>query len=139
MLSLFKVFMSEDVIEPVNKVLMSGYITQGKKVEEFESALSTYLDQPRVLTLNSATAGLTLALRLLKNPTDSWPGFLDEDEVLTPALTCFATTSAILSNGANIKWLDVDPNTANIDFDDLKNKLSPTTKAIYIFIGVVVR
>jgi dTDP-4-amino-4,6-dideoxygalactose transaminase len=132
MLSLFKVFMSEDVIEPVNKVLMSGYITQGKKVEEFESALSTYLDQPRVLTLNSATAGLTLALRLLKNPTDSWPGFLDEDEVLTPALTCFATTSAILSNGANIKWLDVDPNTANIDFDDLKNKLSPTTKAIYI-------
>ena len=61
MLSLFKVFMSEDVIEPVNKVLMSGYITQGKKVEEFESALSTYLDQPRVLTLNSATAGLTLA------------------------------------------------------------------------------
>ena len=40
MLSLFKVFMSEDVLKPVNEVLMSGQITQGPKVEEFEKAVA---------------------------------------------------------------------------------------------------
>lgn len=72
MLSLFKVFMSPNVLEPLNKVLMSGFITQGPMVEQFEEALSRYLDNPRVLTLNSAIAGLTLALRLLKTYTETW-------------------------------------------------------------------
>ena len=67
MLSLFKVFMSKDVLKPVNDVLMSGYITQGPKVEEFEKKLTKYIGNPYILTLNSATAGLTLATRLLKN------------------------------------------------------------------------
>ena len=71
MLSLFKVFMSEDVLKPVNDVLMSGYITQGKQVELFENKLKKYISNPFILTLNSATAGLTLALRLLKNKDDS--------------------------------------------------------------------
>ena len=67
MISLFKVFMNKNVSEPLNEVLMSGYITQGKKVEQFESMLKQYLSNEHILTLNSATAGLTLALRLLKN------------------------------------------------------------------------
>ena len=135
MISLFKVFMSEDVLKPVNDVLMSGFITQGPKVEEFESALKEYIGNPHLLTLNSATAGLTLALRLLKNKDESfnWPGFDDEnDVVLTPALTCFATTAAVLANNVNIRWLDVDLGTANIDLNDLKNKLSERTKVIYL-------
>ena len=64
---LFKVFMSEDVLKPLNNVLMSGQITQGSQVELFETALKEYIGNPYILTLNSATAGLTLALRLLKN------------------------------------------------------------------------
>jgi dTDP-4-amino-4,6-dideoxygalactose transaminase len=135
MIPLFKVFMSPDVLEPVNQVLMSGFITQGPKVEDFESALIRSIGNPYILTLNSATAGLTLALRLLKNKDESfdWPGFDDEtDIVLTPALTCFATTAAVLSNYVNIRWIDVDPNTANIDLVDLKNKLSKHTKVVYI-------
>jgi len=43
MIPLFKVFINEDVTEPVNKVLMSGFITQGPKVEEFEQNLSEFL------------------------------------------------------------------------------------------------
>ena len=65
-ISLFKVFMSEDVGKPVRDVLMSGYITQGKQVELYESGLKAFLNTEYLLTLNSATAGLTLALRLLK-------------------------------------------------------------------------
>lgn len=135
MIPLFKVFMSQDVLAPLNEVLMSGFITQGPKVEEFENRLKEYIGNPYVLTLNSATAGLTMALRLLKNPDESfeWPGFdITEDIVLTPALTCFATTAAILANGVNIRWLDVDLNTSNINIEDIKKKLSSKTKVIYV-------
>ena len=133
-LSLFKVFMSEDVIKPVNEVLMSGQLTQGKQVELFESKLKDFIGNPYLLTLNSATAGLTLALRLLIKPDDSvgWPGINDDDIVLTPALTCFATTAAILSNNVKIRWLDVDLNTANICLKDLESKLNEKTKVIYL-------
>lgn len=64
-ISLFKVFMSEDVIEPLNKIIMSGFITQGEQVEKFEQGLKKYFENDYVLSLNSATSGLTLALRLL--------------------------------------------------------------------------
>jgi dTDP-4-amino-4,6-dideoxygalactose transaminase len=134
MIPLFKVFMSEDVVKPLNDVIMSGFITQGQKVEDFENLLKDYIGNPYILSLNSATAGLTLALRLLKkaNVSINWPGLNDNDIVLTPALTCFATTAAILANNVNIRWLDVDPNTVNINIGDLKNKLSANTKVIYI-------
>lgn len=135
MLSLFKVFMSEDVLEPLNEVLMSGYITQGPQVEKYEDELKKYFNNDYVLSLNSATSGLTLALRLLKNsdPTFDWTGFdINNDVVLTPALTCFATTTSILANNANIKWIDVDLDTFNISLDDIKNKLNEKTKVIYL-------
>ena len=61
---LFKVFMSEDVIKPVNDIIMSGFITQGPQVEKFEEKLKEYFNNNYILTLNSATSGLTLALRL---------------------------------------------------------------------------
>ena len=98
MIPLFKVFMSEDVIKPLTQTVMSGFITQGPIVEEFEKALIDFIGNPYILTLNSATSGLTLALRLLKqkDETIKWPGFDEkEDIVLTPSLTCFATTAAI--------------------------------------------
>jgi dTDP-4-amino-4,6-dideoxygalactose transaminase len=134
-LSLFKVFMSEDVLKPLNTVIMSGQITQGPQVELFETALKEYIDNPYILTLNSATAGLTLALRLLKNKDErfQWPGFdKEKDVVLTPALTCFATTASLLANNVNIRWLDVDLETANIDLNDLRKKLNKNTKVIYL-------
>ena len=134
-ISLFKVFMSEDVIKPVNEVLMSGYITQGKQVEKYEEALKLFLGSENVLTLNSATSGLTLATRLLKNgdKTFEWPGFDEKkDIVLAPALTCFATTCGILANNVKIRWLDVSLETPNIDLEDVKRKLNEHTKIIYL-------
>ena len=132
---LFKVFMSEDVIKPLNEVIMSGLITQGKQVEKFEDKLSEYFNNTHLLTLNSATAGLTLALRLLldADSDDNWPGFnKNTDFVLSPALTCFATNASILSNDCNIKWIDTDNTTANVSIDDIKNKLNEYTKILYI-------
>jgi len=133
---LFKVFMAppEELDEQVLSVLHSGYITQGPKVEEFEEALRRYFSHPHVLTLNSATSGLHLALHLLQKPDGpNWPGLQTEvDEVLTCPLTCTATNWPILANRLRIKWVDADPETHNMCFEDLERKLSPTTKVIML-------
>ena len=134
-LSLFKVFMSEDVLKPLNDVIMSGFITQGSQVEKFEEKLVEFFENPYLLTLNSATSGLTLALRLLKNadPNTNWPGFdRENDIVLSPALTCFATNASILANDCKIGWIDTDNTTANVCINDIKNKLNYNTKVLYI-------
>lgn len=54
---------------------------------------------------------INISITLIKD----WTGFDDEkDIVLTPALTCFATTVAVLANNVNIRWIDVDLETVNI-------------------------
>jgi len=143
-IDLFKVFMSPEVGSKVAKVLSSGYIGQGPKVEEFEDSLREFIGTDRVVTLNSGTSGLHLALHLLKNPRGSvavdgysaidfgWPGLQEGDEVLTTALTCTATNFPILAHGLKIKWVDIDSTTLNIDLDDLSRKISPKTKVIML-------
>lgn len=121
-ISLFKVFMAPNVSEVLNPVLQSGFITQGKQVEAFEKALREFFDYPYILTLNSATAGLTLALRMLNLS----PG----DAIISTALTCTATNWPILANGLSIKWADVDPKTCNISVSSICDALSEKTKAI---------
>lgn len=132
---LFKVYMSNKVVEEVPKTLLSGFITQGPKVDEFERQLSVKLENPYILTLNSATAGLTLALRLLQksNVEEGWPGInKDKDVVLTTPLTCTATNWPILANGMKLQWVDVDPKTCCMCLDDLESKITNHTKVIYV-------
>jgi dTDP-4-amino-4,6-dideoxygalactose transaminase len=133
---LFKVFMSETAGPAVTEVLNSGYIGQGAKVEEFEANLRNYFNHDYCITLNSATSGLHLALKLLKKPftarTSAWDGLQDGDEVLTSPLTCTATNFPVLANNLKIKWVDVDPKTMNMDLDDLARKITSKTKVILL-------
>jgi dTDP-4-amino-4,6-dideoxygalactose transaminase len=144
-IQLFKVHMNPNAKIEVGKILDSGYIGQGPKVEEFENKLTEYFDTDRVLTLNSGTSGLHLALHLLKKPNkavknfdgvaaweEHWPGIQEGDEVLATALTCTASNFPILANGLKIKWVDIDPTTLNMDLDDLERKITPKTKAILV-------
>ena len=129
---LFKVAMSDSAAAAAADVLNSGYIGQGPKVEEFEADLRRYFDHDHVVTVNSATSGLHLALRLAEGRVrDTWE-YNGDIEVLTTALTCTATNWPILANGMGIKWVDVDPNTFNLDLDDLERKLSPSTRIIIL-------
>ena len=114
---LFKVFVNENSEKEVGSVLRSGYIGQGTKVDQFEEELSNYFGNPYVNTLNAATSGLHLALHILKEESPNC------DEVLTTPLTCTATNFPIVANGLKIKWVDLDPNTCNLDLTDLKGKM----------------
>jgi dTDP-4-amino-4,6-dideoxygalactose transaminase len=142
---LFKVFMSDSVTEKVSEVLKSGFIGQGPVVENFEENLKQYFRHDKLVSLNSATSAEHLALHLLKKPNkflkgidgygqyeSTWPGIEIGDEVLTTPLTCTATNWPILANNFNIKWVDVDPKTLNMDLDDLARKITPKTKVIFI-------
>jgi len=135
-IDLFKVFMSPTASDEVGKVLNSGYIGQGPKVEEFEENLKKFFNHDYVSTLNSGTSGLHLALHLLKDVDNTknnfWPGLKDGDEVLTTAMTCTASNWPILANNLKIKWVDIDPTTLNMDLDDLERKITPTTKVIMV-------
>jgi len=131
-IQLFKVHMTPTAADEVAKVLNSGYIGQGPKVEEFENQLKEYLNHDYVQTINSGTSALHLALHLLKKPNDKWPGIVEGDEVLATAMTCTASNFPILANGLKIKWVDIDPTTLNMDLDDLARKITPKTKAIIL-------
>jgi len=122
MIPLFKVNMPADVMEPLKEVLFSGYIGQGRKVEEFEEALTPWVGTRNNLTLNSCTSALHLALRL----ADVGAG----DEVITTPMTCMATNEPILERGGKIVWADIDPSTGTIDPADVEKKITPRTKAI---------
>ena len=121
MITLFKVFMSQDVLEPINNVLMSGFITQGEQVNKFEQDLKKIFNHEYIVTLNSATSGLTLAIRMIRDKLNC----TDEDEVLSTPLTCMATNLPIIANRLNVNWVDVDINTGMID---LESSLENTIK-----------
>jgi dTDP-4-amino-4,6-dideoxygalactose transaminase len=127
---LFKVFMSPMAKVKVGEVLESGYIGQGPKVDEFEKQIGEYFGNDKVVTTNSGTSALHLALHLLKRPSGDWPGMVDGDEVLATALTCTASNWPIVANNLNIKWVDIDPTTLNMDLEDLERKMTPKTKVI---------
>jgi len=143
-ISLFKVFMSETAAEESSKVLTSGFIGQGQKVDEFENILTNYFQHPYISTVNSATSAEHLALHLIKKPfnftkvdrygvrENMWEGIQEGDEILTTPLTCTATNWPILANNFNIKWVDINPKTLNMDLDDLERKITKKTKAIIV-------
>lgn len=121
---LFTVNMPKEVDTPLLDVLHSGYIGQGKKVEEFEKLLGEYIGNSNVLTLNSGTSGLQLALMLSNVGVG--------DEVISTCCTCTATNMPILACGAKIVWADIDSETGLIDPLDIERKITNKTKAIMI-------
>jgi dTDP-4-amino-4,6-dideoxygalactose transaminase len=132
-ISLFKVFLSDEVLAELGRTFESGYIGQGSRVDAFEDALRGYLGYQRLLTMNSATSALHLALHLLRAPsTEGWPGLQDDDEVLTTPLTCVATNWPILANRLRIRWVDVNPEDLNASTVSIASQISPRTKIIML-------
>jgi len=125
-ISLFKVFMSKKVDAPLIEVLHSGYIGEGPKVAEFEYKLGEKFNNPHCLALNSGTAGLQLALALLKIKNRG----TGRHKVITTPMTCFATTAPILTMGYDIQWADIQRDTLNIDPESIADSIDDATAAI---------
>jgi UDP-4-amino-4-deoxy-L-arabinose-oxoglutarate aminotransferase len=112
----------EDEIAEVVDSLRSGWITTGPKVVRFEEQLRERLGVRHAVAVNSATAGLHIALAAL----DLRP----EDEVIVPALTWASTANVVELCGARTVFADVDAGTLCIDPADVVLRLTPHTRAI---------
>jgi perosamine synthetase len=119
---LFKVHMPESVLKPVNEVILSGYVGQGPKVEEFEKKIGEFVGNKNALTVNSGTSAIQLAYRLA--------GVGIGDEVISTPMTNVATNVTIVAAGGKIKWADINPETGCISADSIKERISDKTKAI---------
>lgn len=128
---LFKVYMAKEVDEEILRVLHSGYIGEGPQVEKFENELKTFFGNNRLSTVNNGTSALHLAYHMALYPNEA-KGYYNDNkkEIISTAITCTATNTPILTNGAKIVWADVNPLTGNIDPKDIENKITDNTKAV---------
>ena len=101
MIPLFKVYMPSTIDAEMSKVLHSGYVAEGDYVRLFERRLQKLMRNEKILTTNSCTSSLHLALRL--------SGVSIGDAVITTSMTCVATNVSITNMGATPIWADVDP------------------------------
>jgi len=121
----------EELLPALEEILYSGYIAEGESVKDFERSFGEYLQNPYVLSLNSGTAALHLALMLA--------GVRKGDEVISTALTAEPTNVAILQAGAKVVWADIDAKTGVLSADAVRAKITERTKAIMLvhYAGIV--
>ncbi|MDP1691938.1 MAG: DegT/DnrJ/EryC1/StrS family aminotransferase [Burkholderiaceae bacterium] len=114
----------EEEIAEVVDTLRSGWLTTGPKAKRFECDFAAFLGDESLhcIAVNSATAGLHLALEAI--------GIVPGDEVITTTHTFTATAEVVRYLGADVKLVDIDPATLNIDARAIEAAIGPRTKAI---------
>lgn len=111
----------EEEIREVVETLRSGWLTTGKRAARFEQEFREYVRSPHSVAVNSASAGLHLALAAL----EIGPG----DEVITTPMTFCSTVQAIRHVGATPVLADIGPD-GNIDPEQIERRISNRTRAI---------
>jgi dTDP-4-amino-4,6-dideoxygalactose transaminase len=112
----------EQEVAAVSEVLRSAWITTGPKTRQFEQEFTEFLNAPGALALNSCTAALHTALVTL--------GIGPGDEVITTPMTFAASANVIEHVGARPVFVDVEPETLNIDPAAIERAISARTRAI---------
>lgn len=114
--------MTDAEICEVADALRSGWITTGPRTKEFEKVIAEHCRTEKAVCLNSATACMELALRVL--------GVGPGDEVITPAYTYTATASVVYHVGAKIVMVDTAPDSFEMDYDKLEAAITERTKVV---------
>lgn len=112
----------EDEWQAAREPFMTGWLTQGPKVAEFEHAFAQRHGISHALATTSCTTGLHLVLAAM--------GIGPGDEVIVPAFTWVATANVVVYCGATPVLADVDRNTYNLDPQDVARRITPRTKAV---------
>ena len=115
---------TEQDIEAVTGVLRTSSLSLGPKVREFERAISRYVGASDAIAVNSGTSGLHLCIRAL--------GITEGDEVLVPSFTFIAVANAVRYEKATPVFVDIDPQTLNLDPSLLEAAITPRTRAIIV-------
>ena len=113
---------SQEEINEVAEALRSGWITTGPRTKELERKVAEYVGVNKACCLNSQTACAELALRVM--------GIGPGDEVIVPAYTYTASASVVCHVGAQLKLIDCQKDSLEMDYDALEKAITPKTKAI---------
>lgn len=113
---------TEEEIAEVVDTLKSGWITTGPKTKLFEKQLAEFCHTSKAVCLNSATACLEMALRVL--------GIGQGDEVITTAYTYTASASVVCHVGAKLVLIDTQKDSYEMDYEKLEQAITENTKAI---------
>ena len=122
MIQVFKPYYDDEEIAAVAEVIRSGWVGLGPKTAEFEKEFARFCRVACCVGVNSCTAALDMALRLL--------GINHGDEVIVPTMTFVSTAHCVAYNLATPIFADIDPDTFNISIEDVARLISPRTKAI---------
>lgn len=114
--------MTEDEAKLASEAILSGWITTGPKTKEFEKKIAAYVGTEKAVCLNSATAAMEMALRLI--------GVGPEDEVIVPAYTYTATASVTQHVGCKLVFVDSQKDCVEMDYDKLAEAITEKTKVI---------
>lgn len=112
----------KEEIDAVVAVMKSGMLAQGPKVAEFEEKFAKFIGTKYAIATSNGTTALEVALRA--------HGIKEGDEVITTPFTFIASANAILYTGARPVFVDIDPETFNIDADLIEVAITKKTKAI---------
>ncbi|GJQ58063.1 MAG: hypothetical protein SCALA701_08640 [Candidatus Scalindua sp.] len=112
----------DEINSAIEKVLDSQAFVLGPQVEEFETLIAAYCNTKYAIGVSSGTEALLLALKSL--------GIGSGDEVITTPFTFFATVGSICNVGATPVFVDIDPESYNINADLIKKRITKRTKAI---------
>jgi len=119
---LFKPCVGEEELTNIKEVFRRAWLGLGPFVEEFEKKWSSYIGAEESIGVNSCTAALHLALKAYKFKTGL--------KVLVPAITFVSTAHAVLYNGLEPIFIDVDPTTFTMSIEDMQKKYSKDCVAI---------
>ncbi len=114
--------MTEEEVNEVREAILSGWITTGPRTKELERQIADYVGVARAVCLNSATACLEMALRLL--------GIGEGDEVIVPAYTYTASASVVCHVGAKVVFVDSQRDSLEMNYEAVEAAINERTKAI---------
>lgn len=114
--------MTEEEARLASEAILSGWITTGPKTKDFERQIAAYVGTNKAVCLNSATAAMEMALRLI--------GVGPEDEVIVPAYTYTATASVTQHVGCKVVMVDSQKDNVEMDYDKLAEAITDKTKVI---------
>jgi dTDP-4-amino-4,6-dideoxygalactose transaminase len=121
-INVMKPWLGADEVAAVTSVIESGWIAQGPRVAEFESAFAHATGTEQAVALSSCTTALHLSLVLA--------GIGPGDDVVVPSFSFIATANAVVYAGARPVFADVDPGTGNLTADSVRAALTPATRAV---------
>ena len=122
MIPITKPYFDNDEINILKECLDSGWVTQGPLTEKFENLFKEEHSCQYAVSASSCTAALHIALLAL--------GINAGDEVIVPAFTWITSASCVEYVGADVKFVDVEKETMNIDPAKIEEAITPKTKAI---------